>query len=428
VFGVQQGLNLLAPDGRNRANADFYSVTSAIQEQFSASPFLYALDQFGDAAQGALVDTFWDVLQLRALTPQWLGQTGGRLFRAALDAVIALAPEENLEAAWSEVRNTFRVISLVNRASAILNLPAGPLDISSVIRRAYLEGGQYAALWLIEGAGEEFADRNWTSTGLPRGLLSSGPGADLPESSLLMMHAGMGIAFARRTAEQLTPYTADPEIVAALRLFIDLVRTNARPGYQGPAFESLGLVTQTWYPRMVPLFDRNLWTLDTAALEFFWHGVGRATYFTPQYLLPGASPFDGVARMAPHQLGRLNGIAGAAWAFTLVNIQDPKVILNLLKRERDAVASNDAFSNGASSTVVMALDMIPGDPLPRALTDYRPDTSDQSLAELWRCLVQVPCERAIHRYFPALKRSGRLGEVFRYQDLERLAGEAGGRS
>jgi hypothetical protein len=174
---------------------------------------------------------------------------------------------------------------------------------------------------------------------------------------------------------------------------------------------------------MAPLIDRNLWSINTDVLEYFWHGVGRATYFNPRYLLPGTSAFQGIATEAPHQLARLNGTAGAAWAFTLVNIRQPEILRHLVKNEAKALGRDDAFTNGVVSTVMMALDMLPGDPNALAFCRYRP--TDAELEERWDRLVHTPCRRAVERYLPLLKSRGRLGEIFRYQNLERLVEWAG---
>ena len=54
---------------------------------------------------------------------------------------------------------------------------------------------------------------------------------------------------------------------------------------------------------------------------------------------------------------------------------------------------------------------------------YQYQPSDAALARLWESLVRRPCEEALGRVYPVLKRQGRLDEVFRYQDLGALAVE-----
>jgi hypothetical protein len=243
-----------------------------------------------------------------------------------------------------------------------------------------------------------------------------------------MMHAGMGISFAGHTVRALTPYSAATDINAALAQFVSLVKANARPGYEGPAYESLGLVTRTWYPQMVPVIDSRLWALDQKMLQYFWHGIGRAVYFDPRYLLPGATAFHGVHHEAPHELGLLNGIAGAAWAFTLVNVRQPEVTLNLLRAHSGMLGANDAFTNGLISTLLMASAVLPGDPNADRFCRYQPPAGDPGLTDAWGRWIGTPCQRAKLEYFPVLENQGSLGEVFRYQNLDELVNRLEGRT
>jgi len=421
MFGMQQCVDLLSAEGATKAKAAAYTARNAIQEQFSADPVFFALDQIGDEAQRETVDLLCDSFRLKPLDPSWLGRTWGRFVRGAVESASALTPGGNLEATWQGLRNTLAVIRFVNQASTTLNLPPGEVRLLGAVDRAYALGGDYAALWLVEGLGEEYAERNWALAAQVRGLLKSGPAAQLPEKCLLMLHAGMGISFARRILRPLTPYTCDSEVAGALRRFVSLVHDNARPGYDGPALESLGLVTRSWYPQMTSLIDRHLWTISREALEYFWHGIGRGTYFNPRYLIPGASAFKAIGNEAPHQLARLNGTAGAAWAFTLVNIRQPEVLVHLLKKEGTTLGADDAFACGVASTVMMSLDTLPDNGYVLGFCRFQPTSADADLVARWDRMVHTPCQHATEHYFPLLRNRGRLGEIFRYQNLERLA-------
>jgi hypothetical protein len=420
VFGVQQLVNLLSKNGGTKAPAAFYSATKAVQGEFEDNPLLFGINQLGDLAQRRLVDFSCDFLRLKPLDPEWLAGQWADVMQEAVGMVRALTPGENLRYTVEELRNTMAVINLVNRTSDLLKLPPGEIDLPAALDRAYSAGGDYATLWLVEGLGEEYANRNWSIHAPVRGLLVSDQGAALPQKCLLMMHAGIGISFARHILTGLTPYSPEAEVSAAVQRFVSLVRTNSRPGYEGPGFESLGLVTRAWYQPMVAVIDRQLWNIDQEVLEYFWHGVGRSIYFSPQYLVPCATAFQGVAREAPHELARLNGTAGAAWAFSLVNIRQPEITANLLANHSPMFASDDAFSDGLVSTLMMASDMLPGDPHPAKFCGYRPQTNDPSLQAMWDRLVRVPCNRALQEYLPVLRNRGELGQVFRYQQLSAL--------
>jgi hypothetical protein len=425
LFGAQQLLNLVSPGGVRKSEGDFYSTTVAAQKQFAANPFFFAGFQFGDEAQRAVVDLFFDALELRVFRPEWISRTANWIAHQSADTLRTLTPGDNLRLYIDLLRNTFGVINLVNQSSAMLNLPPGPIDLGSALEKAYTFG-QYAPLWLVEGLGEAYADQNWSNVVPVHGLLTTGQGAQLPEKSLLMMHAGIGISFAQHLVRPLTPVTPKADIAAALVRFVDLVRGNSRRGYGGPAFESLGLVSWTWYKQIVPLIDELLWTIDRETLEYFWHGVGRAAFFTS--LLPGDNVFSYIRSEAPHELAALNATAGAAWAFILVNIKQPEVVFNLVKTQTELLSWNGAFTNGLISTIMMANQMLPGDPYTGALCDYRPQCGCAGLLAGWDRLVASPCRTATQNYFPVLKKHQRLGEVFRFQDLGALVQKLEGRN
>jgi hypothetical protein len=422
VFGAQEFINVLSPGGARKAQGDFYSTSVAAEGQFSANPIFFAGFQFGDQVQRAAVDLFFDTLELRVFRPEWINRTTSQIVRQTTEVLRALQPGDNLRLYIDLLRNTMGVINLVNRSSSMLALPPGPINLQQAIEKSYTFG-QYAPLWLVEGLGEAYADQYWSETVPVQGILTTGQGAELPEKSLLMMHAGIGISFAKHLIRRLTPVSAKPEIAAALHRFINLVRDNSRDGYEGPAFESLGLVTRTWYQAMIPLIDELLWTIDREVLEYFWHGAGRAAFFN--YLLPGTTAFQGIRNEAPHGLALLNGTAGAAWAFTLVNIKEPNVVVNLLNTQSELLSSNDAFTNGLISTMLMANDMIPGDPYTTALCAYQPQCGCAKVTDIWNRLVADPCRTATEKYFPVLQKHRRLGEVFRYQDLGQLVQKLG---
>ena len=73
----------------------------------------------------------------------------------------------------------------------------------------------------------------------------------MPEKSLTMMHAGLGLALAESLMKQLTLESSTQEIERVLKAFIKLCNNNSRPGYVGCALESLGLVTRCFNYAMV---------------------------------------------------------------------------------------------------------------------------------------------------------------------------------
>lgn len=425
VFGAQQAANLVSRGAVRAAEGAFYTVTQAAQVEFADNPYLFAGFHFGDEAQRTAVDLAFDIVDLQVLRPEWVNRTVTRIARRSTAALVDLLPGDNLHSYVQSIGNTLAVVNLVNRAGSMLALPPGPIDLQQAQVRAY-SFGEYAPLWLVEGLGEAYADQNWSTGVQAGGLLASGPAAQLPERALLMMHAGMGLSLARHLVERLTPVSDKAQINATLHRFLDLARANSRPAYIGPAFESLGLAVRTWYQLLIRAVDEALWSLDREALEYFWHGVGRAAFFSA--LLPGANVFETIRAEAPHQLGALNATAGAAWAFTLVNIRQPELIVRLIAREGRSLSMNGAFTNGLVSTLLMANETLPGDPYTAALCAYQPQCACPGLADMWNRLVATPCRIAMDTYLPVLRSRYRLGEIFRYQDLPALTAALEGRN
>src|SRR5262249_13744050 len=148
---------------------------------------------------------------------------------------------------------------------------------------------------------------------------------------------------------------------ASVRQFLGLCRANCRPGYVGAAQESLGLFARVFRPEgVVPVVDRELAALDADALDYYWHGVGRALYFSPTDFLPfGRSAWEAVEPVrgeAPRERARRNAVAGLAWATTLVNMLRPEVMEGVVRRLGDTLGRDDAFASGVSSSIVMRQD------------------------------------------------------------------------
>jgi hypothetical protein len=235
-----------------------------------------------------------------------------------------------------------------------------------------------------------------------------------------MMHAGMGLAFASQLMNTITPYSPASQIRDVLGKYVALVKDNSRRGYEGAAYESLGLVTRFWHSPMVDIVDRQMQEVEPEVVGYFWHGVGRALYFIPTYFVPGfLSAWIPVQREPPYELAKLNMIAGLTWATTVVDIRQPRIMETILKYYGDLVSQTPAFTNGVMSTLIMGSDMTPNDSYISQFLDYRP--SDPQVAELWDKLVGYPAKDAMQRIYPVLKKHNRLGEVFRYQDLSELA-------
>ncbi|HEV7892443.1 MAG TPA: hypothetical protein VGP08_17495 [Pyrinomonadaceae bacterium] len=354
-------------------------------------------------------------------TPRGMLKATLDVVRTSAGALQLLAPGRDGRVVLQELGNKLEAYDLFENVDSALGLDADddePLA-SLVAETRRLEG--YRAVWATEGLGHYHAERRWERSGEPSRLLS-GDGADAPPAwALTALHAGVGLSLAGRLLADTGPRSSDAEIRDVLRRYVGLCRDNSVRGYAGAAYEALGLAARSLHPHAVPAIDRELQKIDERLVAYFWHGVGRGIYFAPTNFLPlNSSPWRAVAmtrREPPHELGRLNALAGLVWAVTLVNIRQPEILEAFVTRHRDELSRGDALSNGVASAVMVWRDLTGGDAYLDCLCRHRPAASERALAELWDEGVARPCGDALHHFYPVVKANGRLGGLFRYRPL-----------
>lgn len=419
-FGVERLIGALPfgdSEAGRKARASLYKAGDSAKKEFSTNTLLFGAFQFSDKAQSALIDLASDAVTLKVLRPSYLWNAVSDLVQGSTDAFETVASSTSRRLLREQFGNTFDVIGFVNHVDAPSELSSdGTYPIDEQIEKCYARG-EYPALWLIEGLGERYAKAYMDTGAALNGLLSAGKGASLPEKTQLMMHAGAGIEFAKHSIGHLTPCSSEAEIDDALKTFLRLCEDNCQERYIGAALESLGLVTRTWYIQMVSLIYDRLALLHVPASEFFWRGAGRAMYFSPMYMLPGFSPWHAADHEPPNETARRNARAGVAWAFTIVNIRQPEITANFLKNHSSEISGNDAFTDGAYSTLIMAGEMVPGHRFVTGYCRYQPDRNDTEAVDAWNKYVGSDCEARVNYYRQTLKTHDKLGEVFRYHSL-----------
>ncbi len=419
LFGVQELANILTPrcDATRKAQAAFYSVTQATQDEFN--DLFQAAFQVGDYLQRGFVDLTFDFLTLRAFNPRYITRLTSDIAEQSQETLKAFTPGENCRLTWREFMNNYEVYNLVKHVP--LKIPQGKeFPLEQLVEKAYALG-EYPDLWAVEGLGHNYAATFWGQTKPIRNILTNERAGRLPDKSLTMLHAGMGLFFAQQLMKTINPFSPVYETRGVLQKFITLCRDNSKQGYTGAAYESLGLVTRTQHPQMVPIVDRQLSEIEPEVVSYFWHGAGRALYFLPIYFVPGLlSPWRAAEQEPPHELGRLNMLAGLTWAKTIVNIRQPEIMENFLRYYGHQLSDTQAFTDGLMLTLIMGYDTTPGDIYITRFLQHQPDPSDPRMVELWNNLVSHPANNALLRYYPVLKKHERLGEVFHYQDLAEL--------
>jgi hypothetical protein len=250
---------------------------------------------------------------------------------------------------WQELANKLTAYRLFVSADSYLSSAVGlPAALRSITRL-----DSYSRVWATEGLGWYWADRRIRSE--PRARLFD---RDLPSHALIPLHTGAGLALAQAALAR----AGRGELRGAVEEFRALCRTASIPGYEGAAFEALGLVTITLYPEAAAEIGALLTGEEESG--FFWHGAGRGAYFSPLNFVPlAAARRNTVERFArlPTAAARDNGFAGFAWATTLVNIRHPEVLQNGL-RDLGEVGGCGAVASGIASALAIWRQASPGDP------------------------------------------------------------------
>jgi hypothetical protein len=392
-------------------------VTRAVEAELGGG--MNMIFRIGEQLQRGAADMAWGALAGDEDAARRALKTAFDVAGGAAAAAGPLAPSREGRLAWLELRNKLEAYNLFAYVDLALGLrPGDPVTLHELLERASALG-PYRSVWATEGVGYFYAE---TARGAGRAALDLSAHADsLPASSLAALHAGAGLSFAASALEPLGPRCTSRELSHALEQFIALCRACSRGGYEGAAYEALGLWTRSLSPHLVTDIDRQLSEAGDEMVGYFWHGVGRALYFAPTNALPvgGDWPAADAARgEPPHELGRVNALAGLTWALALVNVRHPEVLECFLARHGRGPEEGDALANGFCSAFIVWRDCSPADTYLEALCEHRP--ADAGAARLWERQVARPCAEAAGRYYRVLRDAGRVGEVFRYRSLAEL--------
>ena len=378
----------------------------------------------GDEYQTKAVDMMFDVLTLKAMSPSyWSKVTDHLVTQGKLAADATIGQQEALHS--QQAKNTRYVFTLVRNNPEKIGIPKfGEFDLSTFMDKAY-DVGDYESIWTVEGLGHVYSQRTWQlqwdCSEDAEGILVEGQAANMPDKSLTMMHAGLGLCLAESLMKQLTPDSSTKETERVLKAFIKLCVNNSRPGYVGCALESLGLVTRCFNFPMVSLVETVLSDVDEMAWEFFWRGAGRALYFSPGHMMqPLYSPWIAAEAEAPSD--RVLNIlkAGISWPTNIVNMKKPEIFEDLIRRRGADEEDAGTIAHGVGASTTMAMDITPNHPLVKEYLDYVPTSTDPKVKDLWTKMVHTPVYKAVHRYQPVLRAHNMMDQVFRFQSLDAL--------
>ena len=254
-----------------------------------------------------------------------------------------------------EARNKVDAVSYAYRRRELPDLQHGVYDGGEHVRACY-RLDPFEALWAVEGFGHQYADAINEAEYDTQKLLNREERLTWPKESMAMLHAGMGLAFAKKCFRfGLWNQPDDQTLLGAVERCLRWCRVNAHSDYWGAAVESIGLYIR--FPLETALLGRIagcISTIDKEAVPYFWHGVGRAMYFAPVYFLHGMDPVMRVVKQSGlDDIERQNILSGLAWAITLVNMNDPQVVVEKWRHYGSHLTRDGGFSNGVLSALLV---------------------------------------------------------------------------
>ena len=417
--GMEQLVGLLSADEEkglsDRASEAFEAWTRATADELDH--LVAAAIKAGDGKPGELSAQILEFLTPADSTPGRAVKKGFDLAQQAVESLQAAASEHD-RPAWVEFSNKLESFATFRYVDDVLGLdPAADLSLHELVNQAQaLE--PYRAVWATEGLGYYWTERTWDQ-GEPPSQLFAGETAD---KGMLALHAGMGLSMARRCLQDLDAGCAATEVQQQLHRFVALCRDNSQEGYTEVGLEALGLIARSLHPDLVKPIDQQLSSIYPEILPYFWHGVGRGSYFLPFNLVPRLSSasraLEVLRREAPNEEAWNNALSGLAWPIILVNIRHPQIIEAFVAQHGDQLAATDAFANGAGSSIATWFDSTGGDPHLVRFCQHRSDSADDQRTRLWESQVREPCRQALKNYYPDLKQNHLLGHLFRYYPLD----------
>jgi hypothetical protein len=184
-------------------------------------------------------------------------------------------PDRRIE--WQELANKLEAFYLFSHVDTALDLASDALP--QAILKA-LDRDSYQSVWAMEGLGHYFADRALQQRTPLRELLQND---HLPDMSLVPLHTGMALLLAEFLLSR------SPDCQEAIDSFLTTCFANSRTGYARAACEALGLVMRNLYPHLIESAHSYLLHYGKELISYFWHGIGRAIYFSPSNFLPARS-------------------------------------------------------------------------------------------------------------------------------------------
>ena len=349
-------------------------------------------------------------------TTRQLGEKMLHAMKYASGLLRKTLPSSEYSIALQELENKLNAFTLFEHVDLKLriDLYRAPSLAESLQRTDLLE--IYDRLWATEGLGYLYAGFHIVQGKPLELLLNQRETSRLSSSRMVPLHAGIGLAMSK----SLLAATEAGQGKAVMMLdFVESCRDALLPEYREIGYEALGLTTHNLYPHLIAEAEQILAGIDPSLVDYFWHGAGRAIYFSPTSFLPGQSApwqtYEICLQEPASGSGRRNAVTGFAWALTLVNIRHPEILSSFLRHHGSRLAEEKAFYNGVWAALIIWLGWAGEDFYFNAMMQFRPDAD---LDEFWDNLVVQACKDALD-YYHTPSRQVAPGKLFRYLPFDR---------
>jgi hypothetical protein len=306
-----------------------------------------------------------------------------------------------------ELRLKLEAYEIYRRASSIGRENGRLLPLGEAVARA-LRGPAGRILWTVEGLGHDDAARRATGGGtawLAEGLAATPPVVRVP------LVTGFGMALAEQRLPSLSAASAaDRERGVAHELAE--WRAALPPAWAELLIEAQGFAARLLHPRLLGPLAGAWRSQGPEAGDCFWHGAGRAAYFSIGHVVPGSAPSWRGALFVEtaDDAIRTNLLSGLAFAVALVAMRAPHVLEAMLRDHAGRPDLLAAIRHGVTSAIVVWHAAAAHDPVLAAWRAHPPASAEA--ARLWGEWIAGPCDAALASGAEPLAAPGPL---FRYR-------------
>ena len=155
-----------------------------------------------------------DMLTIRQICIKRIGSSIAPIFTWI---ICFLIPGRKASVMYAECKNKCKIMMLVQNLQSYMD-PEGKTPLQSIVEKCYALGS-FPALWAVEGLGKDLAEWHMSRSENPAGILTNAELDSKWNGAWLMLHAGLGLGFAKHLMDRLKPnHTSEAPIIVMVRL------------------------------------------------------------------------------------------------------------------------------------------------------------------------------------------------------------------